>query len=340
MSDVRFLSPEWAWFLPAALALVVLLRRLRTRTYLATSNLRALDPRLARPSPLRRAPAALLVAALAAVTVALMDPVRPLAESEVVSRGLDIAIVLDLSSSMQEVMDLQRKPPDMASIYTPLQPLSMRPEGRTRLEVTREVLGDFVKQRAGDRIALVVFSDNAYVVSPLTLDHEYLLRYIRMVDERILRGEGMTAIGEGLALANHLLDRQRGSERRGQVVMLLTDGEHNQGRAPFEPLQQSRAAGIKVHMVGVDLEEDIKQNESVQKLVAAVRQHGGRYLEADDERALRAAATELDSLEKGRLTTRAYVRDVPAFGVFALAAAVLVTAASALLAIPFFIELT
>lgn len=340
MNGLRLLSPQWWVLFPAALAAAFVLRRLRARTWLATSNLRALDRAAVRPSPLRRLPAVLLALGLGAVTVALMDPVLPLGETEVVSRGLDIAIVLDLSSSMQEVMDLRRKPMDMAAVFTPLRPLTMEPQGRTRLQVTREVLRQFVKRRPEDRIALVVFSDNAYVVSPLTLDHESLLHYVDLVDEKVLRGEGMTAIGEGLALANHLLHRQRGSERRGQVVVLLTDGEHNQGREPLEPLQESRAAGIKVHLVGVDLEEDVKEKESVQRLVAAVRGHGGRYFEADDERALFAATRELDRLEKGLVATRAYTRDVPAFAPFALAGAVLATAATLLLAVPFFIELT
>lgn len=340
MSGLRFLAPHWAALLPSALLAALVLRRLRARTWLAASSLRALDPALVRPSPLRRLPAGLLALALGAATLALMEPVLPLGEREVVSRGLDIAIVLDLSSSMQEVMDRRRQPMDMARVFTPPRPLTMEPEGRTRLQVTRDALRDFVRRRPEDRIALVVFSDNAYVVSPLTLDHEYLLHYVDLVDERTLKGEGMTAIGEGLALANHLLARQRGSEPRGQVVLLLTDGEHNQGREPLGPLEESRAAGIKVHLVGVDLEEDVKRKDSVRELVAAVRGQGGSYLEADDERALLAASRALDRLEKGVVTSRAYTRDAPAFAPFALAAAVLVSAAAALLSVPFFVELT
>lgn len=339
--ELKFLTPEWAWLLPALLAVSVLGRRLRRPRYLAAATVERLEGLPVRPSVLRRLPSLLLAAALALVTVALMEPVIPFEEREVESWGRDIVLVLDLSSSMQEVMDLKRPPRDMASVYTARAPdLTMRPAGKTRLETTKQALRDFVSRRRGDRIGLVVFSDHAYVVSPLTLDHEYLLHYIDMVDDKVLRGEGMTAIGEGIALANHLLDRQRGADRRRQVIVVYTDGEHNFGRDPLEPLDQSDAAGIRVHLVGVDLEEEIKVKGSVQQLVASVRSHGGRYFEADTERGLRAASLEIDSLEKGLLTSKAYVRHAPAFQWFALGAAVLVLGAAALFAIPWFSDLT
>lgn len=339
--ELKFLAPAWGWLFPALLAVLVLGRGLRRRPYLAATTVDRLDGLSARPSAVRRLPSLVLAGALALVTVALMEPVVPYQEAEVESWGRDIVLVLDLSSSMQEVMDLKRPSRDMASVFTRRdQALTMQPAGKTRLETTKEALRDFVSRRRGDRIGLVVFSDNAYVVSPLTLDHDYLLHYIDMVDDRILRGEGMTAIGEGIALANHLLDRQRGKDRRSQVIVVYTDGEHNFGRDPLEPLDQSDAAGIRVHLVGVDLEEEIKDKGSVRQLVASVRGHGGRYFEADTEGAVHAASVAIDSLEKGLLTSKAYVRHAPAFQWFALGAAALVLAAAALRAIPWFADLT
>src|SRR5258705_5240609 len=75
----------------------------------------------------------------------------------------------------------------------------------TRLTATKDAIRSFVSSRRDDRIALIVFSDNAYVISPLTFDHEYVIRYVDLIDDQLLRGEGMTAIGDGLALANYLL---------------------------------------------------------------------------------------------------------------------------------------
>jgi Ca-activated chloride channel family protein len=339
--ELRFLQPGWAWFFPAMLVALAVLRRLRRRPYLATTTAERLGGRAARPSRLRRLPVLLLAGALGLVTVALMEPVVPYSEREVESWGLDIVLVLDLSSSMQEVMDARRPSRDMASLFTARdRPLTLQPAGPTRLETTKEALRALVSRRRGDRIGLVVFSDNAYVVSPLTFDYDSLLHYIEMVDDRILRGEGMTAIGEGIAVANHLLFRQRGAERRSQVIVVFTDGEHNFGREPLGSLEQSDAAGIRVHLVGVDLEEEIKGKEAVRWLVAAVKAQGGKYFEADTERALFAASAEIDSLEKGLVRSKAYVRHAPAYQTFALGAAALVLAAVALRAIPFFADLT
>src|SRR5204863_916168 len=109
-----------------------------------------------------------------------------------------------------------------------------RAPGENRLTATKNAIETFIKRRRDDRIALVVFSDNAYVISPLTFDHDYVIRYIDLVDDQLLRGEGMTSIGDGLALANDLLERQsHGEQRRNQVVVLFTDGENNHGRDPM-----------------------------------------------------------------------------------------------------------
>ncbi len=162
-----------------------------------------------------------------------MEPVLPYSEGEVRSRGLDVVMVLDLSSSMQEEME----PPSMEALAKNIH----RKVGKTRLEATKDAMRAFVRARRDDRIGIVVFSDNAYVVSPLTFDHDYLLHYIDMVDEQILQGEGQTAIGDGLALANYLLARQSNGTAGHQVIVLFTDGENNRGRDPLESLADSPA---------------------------------------------------------------------------------------------------
>src|SRR4029079_3110386 len=133
------------------------------------------------------------------------------------------------------------------------------PTGRTRMDAVKDAVRTFVRTRRDDRIGLVVFSDNAYVISPLTFDHEYLLHYIEFVDDKILQGEGQTAIGDGLALSNYVLARQATSASRAHVVFVrCTAGENNPGGEPVERIAQSKDAGIRVHMIGVDLEKDVK----------------------------------------------------------------------------------
>jgi Ca-activated chloride channel family protein len=327
---VRFLLPQAGVWLAITFALVALLKwRLRWR-YAAFGAAVPLKRFAFRASPLRRLPFAALAVAAACASLAIMQPVIPYSQADLQSRGLDIVLLLDLSSSMQE---------EMGSGQNPDRPLV--PTGRTRLDAVKDGIRSFVRMRRDDRIGLVVFSDNAYVISPLTFDHEYLLHYIDFVDDKILQGEGQTAIGDGLALSNYVLSRQATKDSRGhQVIVLFTDGENNRGREPVDVLQESKAALIRVHMIGVDLERDVKEKPSVQMLMAAVADAGGKYFSADSERDLQSASRTIDQMEKGLLVSRVYVRDVPVYEWFAVPALIALVAAVGLRAIPYFVDQT
>ncbi len=337
---MRFLHPEIAWWLLALFAAAVLVRAAARRRLGIASTSPWVFERTYRASVLRRLPAAVFLCALLLLGCALMDPVLPFAETRVQSQGLDIIIALDLSSSMEEQMD--RPAPAMQALAVTNQDArSVRLPAKTRLEATKDAIKVFVGRRLDDRIGLIVFSDNAYVVSPLTFDHRYLVRYIDMVDNQILRGEGMTAIGEGLALANYMLARQAAVPgRRNKVIVVFTDGENTIGREPLEVLAQSDAAGIRVHLVGVDLEEEIRKKPPVQALLRAVTKYGGRYFNAGTARELDAASRAIDSIEKGILVSRTLEHDTPVFQWFALPSLICFAVAFALRAIPAFIDQT
>jgi Ca-activated chloride channel homolog len=339
---MHFLRLDLAWWLSGILVLIIAARMSIARRFAASTTASRLAAGIYRAGIVRRLPLALIVVALALIAAALLEPVLPTATSEVQSRGLDIVMLLDLSSSMQEQMERIRPSRDMSRLTFTNRDASMasRVPGKTRLEATKDAIKSFVMRRRDDRIGLIVFSDNAYVVSPLTFDHGYLLRYIDMVDEQILRGEGMTAIGDGLALANYLLARQAGSARRNQVIVLFTDGESNKGRDPADVLAESNGANIRVHFIGVDLEEEIRNKPQVQTLVAAVRRYGGQYFDATTIRELDRASRTIDSLEKGLLVGSVRVHDAPVYQWFAMPAIVLIVAAAGLRAIPFFVDQT
>ena len=338
---MRFLRPDLAWWLFGAIVVVALARwRMRGR-YRAATTVSRLARGIHRASLIRRLPLAVLAVALGLIALALMAPVLPSSDIEVQSRGLDIVMLLDLSSSMQEQMERVRPSRDLSRLtFTTRDSLTMHVAGTTRLEATKDAIKSFVMRRRDDRIALIVFSDNAYVVSPLTFDHGYLLRYIDMVDDQILRGEGMTAIGDGLALANYLLVRQAGTRQRNQVIVLFTDGESNKGRDPVDVLEESNAANIRVHFVGLDLEEEVRNKAQVQKLLDAIKRYGGRYFDANTVRDVDAASRTIDSIEKGVLVNHVHVRNEPVYQWFALPALVLLVAAVGLRAVPFFADLT
>lgn len=329
---MRFLQPAVGWWVIGTLTALALLRwRLRGR-FVASTTVRWLHAHVYRASMVRRLPVAIVLVTAALIGLALMEPVLPFSEATVQSRGLDIVMVLDLSSSMQEEMD--------ASLVEARLKHPGIPPGQTRLEATKNAIRTFVRGRRDDRIGLVVFSDNAYVVSPLTFDHEYLVHYVDMVDEQILQGEGQTAIGDGLALANYLLARQARGTSGHQVIVLFTDGENNRGRDPIEVLEESKAADIRVHFIGVSLDQEVRGKAQVRELLQMITKNGGRYFNATSARDLVAASKTIDAVEKGFLVSRVTVRDSPVYAWFALPALLCLAGALALRTVPYFVDQT
>jgi Ca-activated chloride channel family protein len=330
---MRFLEPALGWWVLAAMAAVALLRwRIRRRQYVASTTVRWLGAHIYRASLVRRLPLAIVAVTAALIGLALMEPVLPYSEANVQSRGLDIVMVLDLSSSMQEEMDL-------ANVGARMKNPNRRP-GQTRLEATKNALRTFVRARRDDRIGLVVFSDNAYVVSPLTFDHEYLIHYIDMVDDQILQGEGQTAIGDGLALANYLLSRQSRGGAGHQVVVLFTDGENNRGRDPLDVLEEAKEAAIRVHFIGVSLDQELQHKADVRQLLQAIVKDGGQYFNATSAADLVAASRTIDRVEKGFLVNKVYVHDAPVYAWFALPALLCLAGVFAVRAVPYFVDQT
>jgi Ca-activated chloride channel homolog len=328
---VRFLYPELGWWVLGGFLTVALLKsgiRWRFAAFTAVLPSRRFP---FRASIVRRLPFVALAVAAALAGLAIMQPVIPYSQADLQSRGLDIVLLMDLSSSMQEEMGSGQRTTTTTLVAG----------GRTRMDAVKDAVKTFIRTRRDDRIGLVVFSDNPYVISPLTFDHEYLLHYIDFVDDKILQGEGQTAIGDGLALSNYVLSRQATANSRGhQVIVLFTDGENNRGREPVDVLAESREADIRVHVIGVDLEADVKEKPGVQMLMRAVEDNGGKYFDADSERELTAASRTIDTIEKGLLVSRVYVRDVPVYQWFAIPALVALVIAVSLRSVPYFVDQT
>jgi Ca-activated chloride channel homolog len=322
MNAVVLQHSEYLWTIPIALALIVGWRMLERRRFAAFPLMGLISAHTYRASRLRQAPTLLAAAVLPLIAVALSEPVLPYSERQVTSRGVDVALVLDLSSSMQE-------------------PMGGKPGAATRLATTKKALIDFIGRRHGDRIGLIVFSDYPYVVSPLTFDHQYLRDYVSMIDDKTLADEGLTAIGDGISTASALLARmklERGSGR--QVMVVFTDGEHNFGEDPLVTLARADEAQTRVHMVGIDLNEVVKTRPAVVQLANAVRGYGGRYFDATSAAHLESASAAIDSLEKGSLVQTRYVRNRPVFHYFVVPAVVLLGLVFALRAVPYFVDVT
>ena len=350
MNTIVLQYPEYLWVLPIALAVVLLLRVVRRRPFAAFPLAALLVPARFRASRLRHIPTVVAAAALPLIAIALTEPVLPYAQGQMTSRGLDVVLVLDLSLSMQELMGQPGVMPTMVRAPTTpadysrtsrAQAPPAAPTRATRLETTKNALIEFIARRRDDRIGLVVFSEHSYLISPMTFDHESLTQYVALVDDKILPGEAMTAIGDGVTLASSLLARQSKSRVSGnQVIVVFTDGENNYGTDPVKALEAADLAGTRVHIVAVDLQEVIRKRPAVQALMNAVIRHGGHYFNVEGAGQLRAASLAIDSLEKGLVLQTEYIRNRPVYDYFVIPAILLLAGALVLRAVPYFIDLT
>lgn len=234
-----------------------------------------------------------------------------------------------------------RSPNQPASPNSRAQSPPAAPTRATRLETTKRALIEFISRRRDDRIGLVVFSEHSYLISPMTFDHESLAQYVALVDDKILPGEAMTAIGDGMTLASSLLLRQsKGRVSGNQVIVVFTDGENNFGVDPVKALEAADSAGTRVHVVAVDLQEVIRKRPTVQALMNAVVSRGGRYFNVEGADQLRQASLAIDSLEKGLVLQTDYIRNRPVYDYFITPAILLLAGALMFRAVPFFIDLT
>ncbi|MDE3067259.1 MAG: VWA domain-containing protein [Verrucomicrobiota bacterium] len=288
------------------------------------SALRFSSAEIARAAGARtRAAAGRLLASLRLLTVgmglvALAGP--RLADYRVESRaeGVDIMLVLDLSWSMMAV--------DMGG---PRERLS-------RFAIASEVLQDFIQKRPNDRIGLLAFSGKPYLVSPLTLDHRWLIQNLRRLHIGLIRDLG-TAIGDAVAVAAKRLEAV--PYGRSRVMIVLTDGDNNLGRVdPLAAAQLAAALGIKLYTIGIGVEQPCNMpafdpatgrfrldargnliptlllqpaNFSVLGKMAGVS--GGAFYRATNRRQLRNIYDQIDRLEKTRVIRRRFAEYRPLF---------------------------
>ncbi len=249
----------------------------------------------------------LRVVAATALIIALASPSVVQAAFDVPAEGIDIVIVLDTSSSMTT--------PDLG--------------GRPRIEVAKTVVHDFLGGLKNDRVGIVIFSAESMVLSPLTLDYGAAQRLVEpVVAGRPLR-DG-TAIGTGLATGLNVV---KDSTARGKVAILLTDGQNNSGDVqPSDAAQIAKLLGVRLYTIGaVAAQSRADIDETLMKRMSEMT--GGLYFRASDETALRDVYREIQTLEKARVGTRAFISTEDASLPFAAAGA-------GLLALQFLLALT
>lgn len=181
----------------------------------------------------RRAHAGAILASLVYATMVLLivSLARPQLGStleHVQASGVDIMLVLDVSGSM------------VTEDYL------LGGKRVNRIDVVKRVTREFIEGRPNDRIGIIAFAGRPYLVSPMTLDHEWLLS--RLDDVHLGMVEDGTAIGSALAsAAARLKDR----DSKTKIIVLLTDGANNAGKVmPLTAAEAAKTLGIKIYSIG------------------------------------------------------------------------------------------
>ena len=237
----------------------------------------------------------LVYAAMAFLIIALARPQLGSTVEHVQASGVDIMLVLDVSGSM------------IAEDYV------IGTSRANRIDVVKRVTQQFIEARPNDRIGIIAFAGRPYLVSPLTLDHDWLIQNLERVQIGLV--EDGTAIGSALAsAAARLKDR----DAKTKLIVLLTDGANNAGKVqPLTAAEAGKALGIKIYTIGAGSNgpvpvpmKDAFGRTIYQKMVfdfdeklldqiAAIGD--GKYFRAADTSSMDKTFKEIDRLEKTKV---------------------------------------
>ena len=288
---MEFAQPKILWFL---LLLVPLIAYYIYRNRQAGAAIIVSTTQILKRAPkswryyLRHIPFALRCTALTLIVVAIARPQSAEHYTNTTTEGIDIVLAVDVSTSM------------LAKDFTP-----------DRLSVAKDVAADFISDRTGDRIGLVVFAGESFTQSPLTTDQSSLQTMINRIRSGVI--DDGTAIGNGLATS---INRLRESDAKSKVVILLTDGVNNRGEiSPLTAAQIAKDLGIKVYTIGIGkqgtapyplfdergrevdvVEMKVEIDEKILREIASLT--GGEYFRATNKQTLMAVYEKINTLEK------------------------------------------
>ena len=249
----------------------------------------------------RRGLLVLRCAVILLITVAMARPQKGVEESKLISEGIDIILVLDVSGSMRA------------------EDFEIGGRRQNRLEVVKEVVREFIKGRQNDRIGIVVFAGRPYTLCPLTLDYGWLIQNLERAQIGML--EDGTAIGSAIATG---LNRLRESTAKSRVLVALTDGRNNAGRiSPETAANLAVTTKVKIYTIGAGTKgmapfptQDLFGNKVYQpvkididdeSLTKIAEETGGQYFRATDTKKLRDIYREIDQMEKTEIEMTEYL---------------------------------
>lgn len=203
--------------------------------------------------------------------------------------GRDLMLAVDVSGSMQE------------------QDFQLNGQQVDRLTAIKQVAGEFIQRRLGDRLGLILFGTQAYLQVPLTFDRATVQTLLNEAFIGITEDEPQTSIGDAIGLSVKRLQTQQANSR---VLILLTDGANTAGElSPLKAAEIAAGEQLKIYTIGVgaDVMEvrslfgtrrvnpSLDLDETTLTKIAEIT--GGRYFRARNSQELAQIYTLLDELE-------------------------------------------
>ncbi len=248
---------------------------------------------------LRRYSYILRLIILILIIIGLARPQSGVRKQEITTEGIDIMLIVDVSSSM------------LAEDFKP----------KNRITAAKEVAREFILGRNNDRIGLVIFAGEAFTQCPLTLDYGVLTDLLDKIQVAPQEWDG-TAIGNGIATS---VMRLKDSKAKSKVIILLTDGRNNAGEInPLTAAQVAQTFDIRAYTIGagtrgsamypiddpvfgrryvsmpVEIDEELLQN--------IASQTGGKYFRATDTEKLRRIYQEINEMEKTKIQVKEFTK--------------------------------
>ncbi len=200
----------------------------------------------------------------------------------------DMMLAVDLSGSMET--------PDM---------VFGNGKATDRLSAVKKVVSQFVDNREGDRVGLVLFADHGYLQTPLTLDRNTV---VEQLNRAVLGLIGQTtAIGEGLAVASKTFIDSDAPQR---VIILLSDGANTAGVVqPLEAAELAKDSNVTIYTIGIGADRleqrsifgsytvNPSQDLDEKTLTKIAEMTGGQYFRARNPEELQQIYDVIDSLE-------------------------------------------
>ena len=228
-----------------------------------------------------------------ALLIAIAQPFKSEPGEATPASGRAMSLLIDLSTSMER-RDFS------------LQNETLEDETVDRLMVVKKIASQFIEERKGDRVGLVLFGSEAFIASPLTYDTDSVNTVLQS------SGIGMagrtTAMGDALGLAIKSLRDDPSTEK---AIVLLSDGTSNAGSAePEDAAKLAQSLGITVHTIGLGSDDSTDQQQfqsasadlDEETLQAIALASGGKFFRAHTSAELQAIYREIDNLESAEVS--------------------------------------